>query len=410
MKRTIIPALLLVVPVAACGGGGASGGVMSDSAGVAIVENSGRGSWGADGPWEFAEALKIGTSAGDPEYQFGQVAALDVDEAGNIYVLDQQAQDVRVYDAAGKYVRSVGRPGNGPGELSRGAASVLLGQGDTVYVADLMLQRMSRYAPDGSDAGTFPLPLDQGISARWEMTAQNTFLQQIQTLPVAGTPDAAPPVNLIVSRATDGSLQDTVMHLKASQTVELSASGPRIRMFQPEAVWTLLPGDRIATAVNSTYRVEVHAPDGTLERVINRPSERKPVGESDRQALLKALREVWERNGVPPQAIPQLVSAISFADYYPAFANLLSGPNGSLWVQHIRTAADMGAAGGDFDAQDIGSPTWDVFDADGRLLGTVTFPDRFLAMRFHGDSVYGVWRDDMDVQHVMVLTRKAQAD
>ncbi len=134
------------------------------------------------------------------------------------------------------------------------------------------------------------------------------------------------------------------------------------------------------------------------------------MGESDRQALLKALREVWERNGVPPQAIPQLVSAISFADYYPAFANLLSGPNGSLWVQHIRTAADMGAAGGDFDAQDIGSPTWDVFDADGRLLGTVTFPDRFLAMRFHGDSVYGVWRDDMDVQHVMVLTRKAQAD
>jgi hypothetical protein len=121
------------------------------------------------------------------------------------------------------------------------------------------------------------------------------------------------------------------------------------------------------------------------------------------------FRDMWERNGVPAQAIPQLVSAVSFADYYPAFANLLSGPDGSLWVQHIRTAEEMGGEGADFTAQDVGSPTWDVFDADGRLLGTVTFPPRFTAMRFYGDSVYGIWRDDMDVQHVMVLKRETQA-
>jgi hypothetical protein len=409
MKRTIIPGLLLVVPLAACGGGSTSGGVVRDSAGVAIVENVGRGAWGAGGAWQFDEALRIGTAAGDPEYQFGQIVALAVDDAGNIYVLDQQAQDVRVYDAAGKYVRTLGRPGNGPGELSRGVSAVLIGNGDTVYVADIMLQRMSRYAPDGSDAGTFPIPLDQGISARWEMTGHNTFLQQVQSVPVPEGTDAPPPINLILSRTTDGSLQDTIMHLKASETVQISATGPRIRLFQPEAVWTLLPDGRIATAINSTYRIEVHAADGTLERVIQRPVDRKPVGESDRQGFLKALREVWERNGVPPQAIPQLIAAVSFADYYPVFANLLSGPDGSLWVQHIQTAAEMTAAGGDFNAQDVGSPTWDVFDADGRLLGTVTFPDRFTPIRFHGNSVYGVWRDDMDVQHIMVLTRKTQA-
>jgi hypothetical protein len=409
MKRTIIPGLLLVVPLVACGGGNTSSGAVRDSAGVAIVDNSARGAWGPGGAWQFDEALRIGTPAGDAEYQFGQVAGIAVDDNENIYVLDQQAQEVRVYDTSGKYVRSIGRPGNGPGELSRGAAAVMIGQGDTVFVADLMLQRMSRYAPDGSDAGTFPIPLDQGISARWEMTGHNTFLQQVQSLPLPGQPDAGPPVNLILSRATDGTLQDTVMHLKASETVQFDQSGPRIRMFQPETVWTLLPGDRIAMAINSTYRIEVHGPDGALQRVINRPSERKPVGEADRQAFLKMFRDMWERNGVPAQAIPQLVSAVSFADYYPAFANLLSGPDGSLWVQHIRTAEEMGGEGADFTAQDVGSPTWDVFDADGRLLGTVTFPPRFTAMRFYGDSVYGIWRDDMDVQHVMVLKRETQA-
>jgi hypothetical protein len=409
MKRTIIPGLLLVVPLAACSGGGAPGGAVRDSAGVAIVENTARGSWGPGGPWQFEEALRIGTPTGEPEYQFGQVVGLDVDDAGNIYVLDQMAQEVRVYDASGKYVRSLGRPGNGPGELSRNASAVLIGRGDTVYVADLMLQRMSRYAPDGSDAGTFPIPLDQGVSARWEMTENNTFLQQVQTIPLPGQTNAAAPVNLILSRATDGTLQDTVLHLKASETVRFDETGPRIRLFQPETVWTLLPGDRIALAVNSTYRIEVHGGDGALQRVITRPFERKQVGEADRQAFLKMFRETWERNGVPAQAIPQLVSAVSFADYYPAFANLLSGPDGSLWVQQIRTADETGAEGGDFTVQDVGSPSWDVFDADGQFLGTVTFPARFTAMRFHGDSVYGLWRDDMDVQHVMVLSRKTQA-
>lgn len=410
MKRTIIPGLLLVVPLVACGGGNGSSGAVRDSAGVAIIENSGPGTWGGSGAWQFEEALRIGTSAGDPEYQFGQVVGLDVDDAGNIYVLDQMAQEVRVYDAQGKYVRTVGRPGNGPGELSRGAAAVLIGQGDTVFVADLLLQRMSRYAPDGSDAGTFPIPLDQGVSARWEITGHNTFLQQVQTIPAPNRPSTAPPVNLILSRATDGTLQDTVMHLKASEAVQFDAGGPHIRMFEPEAVWTLLPGDRIASAINSTYRVEVYDPDGGLERVIERPSERKPVGEADRQAFLKMFRDMWQRAGVPPQQITQLISAVSFADYYPAFANLLSGPDSSLWVQHIRTAEDVGGESSEFNAQDVGSPTWDVFNADGRLLGTVTFPDRFTPIRFHGDTVFGVWRDDMDVQHIMALTRKPVAD
>ncbi len=41
----------------------------------------------------------------------------------------------------------------------------------------------------------------------------------------------------------------------------------------------------------------------------------------------------------------------------------------------------------------IGSPDWEVLDADGRFLGVVTLPNRFEAMQFVGDAVYGVWRD-----------------
>ena len=48
---------------------------------------------------------------------FGSTRSVVVDDAGAIYVLDEQAADVKVFDAAGKHVRTIGRKGQGPGEL-----------------------------------------------------------------------------------------------------------------------------------------------------------------------------------------------------------------------------------------------------------------------------------------------------
>ena len=50
-----------------------------------------------------------------------------------------------------------------------------------------------------------------------------------------------------------------------------------------------------------------------------------------------------------------------------------------------------------------GAPEWDVFDPEGRYLGVVTLPRRFIPDRFFEDRVYGIWEDDSNVQHVMVL-------
>ena len=53
--------------------------------------------------------------------------------------------------------------------------------------------------------------------------------------------------------------------------------------------------------------------------------------------------------------------------------------------------------------EDIGAPDWDVLDHEGRFLGVITMPDRFAPRVIVGDKIYGVWRDEMDVQYVVVL-------
>ena len=51
----------------------------------------------------------------------------------------------------------------------------------------------------------------------------------------------------------------------------------------------------------------------------------------------------------------------------------------------------------------MGGQDWDVFDAAGRYLGVVTMPPDFAPMVFLHDQIYGVWRDELDVQYVLRL-------
>jgi hypothetical protein len=51
--------------------------------------------------------------------------------------------------------------------------------------------------------------------------------------------------------------------------------------------------------------------------------------------------------------------------------------------------------------EDFGSYDWDVFDGEGRYLGVVPMPPRFTPRVFLGDKIYGVQRDEVDVQYVV---------
>ncbi len=102
---------------AACGSEGASGPAVAvrDSAGITIVENS--GSVPTGGGWSIAAEpeLVIGTFEGDPEYQLFQVeGALRLPD-GRIAIGNTGSGEIRIFDASGVFLRSLGRKGEGPG-------------------------------------------------------------------------------------------------------------------------------------------------------------------------------------------------------------------------------------------------------------------------------------------------------
>ncbi|MYE69767.1 MAG: hypothetical protein F4237_06950, partial [Gemmatimonadetes bacterium] len=114
--------LMGLVATSACDGSGADSGTPSptglevtDSAGVRVVTNP-------PGDLVYAELaeeplLSIGQLTGPDELLFGRIATARRDGAGNVIVADRQAHQIRVFDAGGRHLQTLGREGEGPGEF-----------------------------------------------------------------------------------------------------------------------------------------------------------------------------------------------------------------------------------------------------------------------------------------------------
>jgi DNA-binding beta-propeller fold protein YncE len=77
----------------------------------------------------------VGVLEGGEHEMFGQVAGVSFDAEGRLYVLDRGNHRVVVFGPDGRFLRSLGRRGSGPGELQGPVALAVTG--DQVAVLDL---------------------------------------------------------------------------------------------------------------------------------------------------------------------------------------------------------------------------------------------------------------------------------
>lgn len=67
----------------------------------------------------FVEELSIGSEDQEGNINFYDPGNFVVDQAENIYLADEQDQTIKIFDPQGKYIRSIGTKGQGPGEFER---------------------------------------------------------------------------------------------------------------------------------------------------------------------------------------------------------------------------------------------------------------------------------------------------
>lgn len=378
---------------------------MRDSAGARIVENT-TPAWQGESGWHLSAApsVDIGVVEGDPHYQLDGVQRTVRLSDGRIVVANGGSQELRFYDAAGKFITSSGRKGGGPGEFqSLSWVGVL--PGDSLLVYDAGAPRLSVLDSAGRfvRAGTPPLGEGMRLSRMVGRFGDGSLVMATSNMLGSG---GALPNGLIRPPITyarvgpDGALLDTIgtfpgaaayVRSSGSRSSGFSISFQRGGLYH--APVSDVHGESFYYGSSDAYEIGIYGADGTLHRSIRRAQpNRKVTKEVIDQLVQAALDQERERRGtVTPEArstIEKRYAEQPLPETMPAYRSLLVDAAGNLWVAEFDLIPDKQPS------------RWTVFEPDGQMLGTVTMPTRFTPYEIGADYVLGRWRDDLDVEHV----------
>ena len=347
------------------------------------------------------DEVSIGVADGAEEYMFGDVADIAVARDGSIYVYDRKVPAIRKYDAQGKYVRTIGRKGQGPGEYLSGSGLALMRDG-RLLLWDTGNWRINVYSPAGESVATWSTPSGMSGSSTATYSRALTvdtagfvyFRRDIINRLQPGTRRT-----VWVRLRPDGTLADTLpMPELPGAANGLNATSPDGHSsvgialpFGAAPVAVLSPFGYLVTGVPDRYAFELHVPGQpvvSVRRDVKAAAVTSAERDSARSAVVERMRQLdpmWSWNG---PGIPT---------HKPLYTSLALGLDGRIWVPIVpESTPRTGSIGsmGPMGASRSGGPPvlrpressaketpsrpalFDVFEPNGTYVGQVQVPPR----------------------------------
>ena len=390
VSPAVIVVAVVTAPLAACGGqerGFGPGASLRDSAGVAIVRNT-EPLWSADSAWRVVDT-PIVVIGGGTAARLGRIAGAIRTASGAIAVADAEAQLIRVYDLAGRPLRTLGRRGTAAGEFQ--AIDWIAPAADSILAFDLVARRLTMFGAPGRARVATLDGADGAITAPLDRFADGTLLVAAgdPTFPFPGAEGSVRRDSVTLLRsAPEGAVIDTIARIPWAESFGVAIGederrflAPMPRPFGPRAS-AVIAGGAIVVGEGSRYELDVRGADGALVRSIRREREPLPVTRDAIVAFREAQRRASATRGLQADVDAALVGALDSAPWparLPAYERVLADTDGNLWVLDYGVRRDQAG-------------TWNVFTAEGRWLGTVATPARFRVEQIGPDWILGAWR------------------
>ena len=355
-----------------------------------------------------APTLVIGTDGG-PDYELSRVRGAARLRDGRIVVADAGSLTLRFYDAAGRFLKSAGGKGGGPGEFEQMDSFWRL-PGDTLVAGGMMPGDLSYFTGDGKYllrlAKTPPPPPPGGGTAsgmRLTLAPLDGRGQRVIGYLPMGRPRAAGgrsvdsfPVAIVDQKHIEthriGSLP--------SMSVTMDEGELRPPWFGAKAAFAA-DESRVYYGLGLDYSVQVYSRSGRLSHTIRREWTPRKVTKGDIDIYVVEWGKRWIKStGAAAEAERVDLRNDPYASVVPAFSQLIPDAIGRLWVREAHLADAPGA--GQLNTTPLVPSIWSVFDPSGRWLGDVTMPARFLPRDIGADYVLGTALDADNVETVVM--------
>lgn len=353
--------------------------------------------------WALQSELRLNEEYQGPSAAFTLVSRLAVDGSGSVYVVDGRIQEIRVFDNAGKYLRTIGRSGRGPGEF-RGVSSAGF-LGDTLWTLDSGLRRLTLFDRDGEVLATRSVQVPSFNAGSMRLNAfPEALINRRVALATASPADfmqAASPNQgkvPLLRMTPEGEITDTLTWLEPQHErfyIPNSAGGALfgrqkfvrgpLTLFSPSLTTPVIVVDRrdAQSADRSSYSVvglNLEGDTAWTTRIAYEPrrSDRAIVDSVLRSAMRSAMR-----SGLSPD---QAEKALYLPEFQPPVTGGFVGADGLIWLRR---------------EDDRPNVDYQILDKNGNYIAQLAVPSNVTLRAARNNNVWGVELDEDGVPTVV---------
>ena len=299
--------------------------------------------------YQLEEELSIGEEEVDENYMFNQPRSVKVSEDGSIYVLDGRDICIKVYDRQGKFQRTIGRQGQGPGEFSSGFLYFDIGSDGKIYIMDCRNSCVIIMDKDGDFIHSYRLP---GRLYGEMKTDKNNFIYFERTF----TDEEM--IKMSIHRYNSNG--DEILNYGTFKIVQpvikkqtKTSSSTSTSRFAATTVWTVDQEGKLYAGFGDKYQIGVYNPNGSLSFKFGRDYPPIPSKNKD---------------GTPLS--PKYVGVFNIRTSHWFFDE-----NGNIWIETPSK-------------EDIEEIVYDIFSSEGIYLKSTHIKYRIL--HFKDGKVYSI--------------------
>jgi len=367
---------------------------LRDSAGVRIAENLRPVSLSISLAEE--PEFDIGPREDGPEF-ISLVSAVRLAD-GSIAAVGWAMTEMHLFDAEGRWLRTVGRRGAGPGEFEA-LGFVFRGPGDTLLTFEPGANRIQLWTPDGDflslrvllSAGGRPRASFRGVFGDGSLLVSSALPE-----PGVGDEHTLRDRNSLFRVSSDGAEWDSLV----------SFPGPPLLRHPDNPQWNWGPllfapvpstdqeGDLIAMTSGDRFEIVLRDPGGRVRQIVRRADDARAISSTEYDVALAA----WSK-GPPEELRARLIAAMRRTPSYrvrPPVSRVQLTTGGGLWAEQGDPLLGERVRGSQF-------------DGEGRWVAEVTLPEGARVIQVDSDGVLLSVRD-ADGFHHLRFHRFVEAD
>jgi len=330
-------------------------GTIEEENGITVVKNPKEPMYGEE-VFILEEELSIGVAEGKKEYMFSEIRDITVDEDERIYVSDQIESHVKVFNKNGEYLRTIGRKGQGPGELNYPTYISITHQNELMVNAGN--RSLSFFTLDGAHVSS--LSLAKIFTGRADINSKGNI--------IIHSYKRVPPNTIYELKMYDSTLNFILTYGSCSiPSGTIRESYP----FRPFFWWQIANNDNIVFGYPKTYEIQILNSEGKVIKRILREYDPVEVTQEEKEEYMKDYEKGHK---------------FYFPQYHPAYRWFILDDEGRIYVRTFEKIED---GNGYYN---------DIFDSKGRYL--VKIPLRSTPRVLKKNKLYTIEEDEEGFQMV----------